>query len=72
VKRHVRSSGVPRRKTRALLRTQIDEAKQLYVNEAWSISKLARHLGVADETVRKALLDDGVQLRLRGRPKSAS
>jgi hypothetical protein len=72
VKRHTRVSRVPHRKLWGLTLDQIDEAKQLYVADGWSILRLSMHLGAAEETVRNALRKDGVQLRSRGRPKADS
>lgn len=70
VKRHIRASGVEHRKTRALARDQIQEAARLYVHDGWSILKLSKHLHCAEDTVRKALRNEGVELRRRGRPGS--
>jgi hypothetical protein len=72
MKRHIRVSGLPHRKLWGLTLDQIDEAKQLYVTDGWSILKLSKHLGAAEETVRNALRKDGVQLRSGGRPKADS
>lgn len=70
VKRHIRASGVPHRTTWALTAEQVREATHLYVEERWSILRLSKHLGCAEETVRNALRKNGVTLRTRGRPKS--
>lgn len=70
VKRHIRSAGVPHRKTWALDRDQVQEASHLYATEGWSILKLSKHLGCAEDTVRRALLDNSVQMRSRGRRRS--
>lgn len=70
VKRHIRLSGVPHRKTWALTAEQVREASRLYIDEGWSILKLSKHLGCAEETLRNALRKNGITLRTRGRPKS--
>jgi predicted DNA-binding protein (UPF0251 family) len=60
VKRH----GVPVRR-RGLASIDVPEARRLYSTEGWSIARLASKFGVAQDTVRQALIGAGTKLRAR-------
>ena len=65
---HVRCHGVPKRDRRALQGDVVDRAAQLYAG-GQSADWVAAQLGVAASTVRRALKDAGVTLRLKGRQR---
>lgn len=44
---------------------QVEEATRLYVEEGWSLASVGELLGCHPGTVRKALLDTGVETRPR-------
>ena len=62
---HLERAGVPRRGwQRRMSDRQVEEASRLYVGEErWSLARLGRHFGVAAMTVRKELIEAGVELR---------
>ncbi len=66
---HVRRCGVPKRDRRALQNDDVDRAAQLYTG-GQSADWVARQLGVAASTVRRALKDAGVTLRPKGRRRT--
>jgi len=45
---------------------QIDEAVRLYA-EGWTLHEVGRSVGVGDQTVRRALVEQGVTIRPGGR-----
>jgi DNA-binding transcriptional regulator LsrR (DeoR family) len=63
--RHVARAG----KTRPVMtEVQIDEAVVLY-RDGWTLHNLGQHLGVADQTIRRALVERAVTIRPGGRRK---
>jgi hypothetical protein len=68
VARHVARAG----KTRPVMtEAQIDEAVVLY-RDGWTLHNLGQHLGVADQTVRRVLVERDVAIRAGGRRKGAA
>lgn len=49
---------------------QIDEAVRLY-GKGWTLHNLGQHLGVADQTIRRVLVERAVTIRPGGRRKVA-
>jgi DNA-binding transcriptional regulator LsrR (DeoR family) len=67
VARHIVRAG----KTRPVVTAaQIDEAVLLY-RDGWTLHNIAQHLGVADQTVRRVLVERAVAIRPGGRKKVA-
>jgi len=64
VSRCLHSLGVPLRR-QGLQATDITEAAQLYLEEGWSLARLGERYGCVHTAVRKALPDNGVELRPR-------
>jgi DNA-binding transcriptional regulator LsrR (DeoR family) len=63
VARHVARAG----KTRPVMtEAQIDEAVVLY-RDGWTLHNVGRHLGVADQTIRRVLVERAVTIRPGGR-----
>jgi transposase-like protein len=59
IARHIARAG----KTRPVMtETQIDEAVRLY-RDGWTLHNLGQHLGVADQTVRRVLVERAVAIR---------
>lgn len=50
---------------------QIDEAVRLY-GDGWTLHNVGRHLGVADQTIRRVLVERAVTIRPGGRRKVAA
>ncbi len=68
VARHVARAG----KTRPIMTdAQIDEAVRLY-GDGWTLHNVGQHLGVADQTVRRVLVERAVTIRPGGRRKVAA
>jgi hypothetical protein len=68
VARHVARAG----KTRPVVtEAQIDEAVRLY-GEGWTLHNLGQHFGVADQTIRRVLVERAVTIRPGGRRKVAA
>jgi DNA-binding transcriptional regulator LsrR (DeoR family) len=68
VARHVARAG----KTRPVMtEAQIDEAVVLY-RGGWTLHNVGQHLGVADQTIRRALVERAVTIRPGGRRKVAA
>ena len=68
VARHVARAG----KTRPVMtEAQIDEAVVLY-RSGWTLHDLGQHLGVADQTIRRMLVERTVTIRPGGRRKLAT
>jgi hypothetical protein len=68
VARHVARAG----KTRpVMIEAQIDEAVRLY-RDGWTLHNLGQHLGVADQTIRRVLVERAVTIRPGGRRKIAT
>ena len=65
VAKHVARAG----KTRPVMtETQIEEAVVLY-QDGWTLHGVGQRLGVADQTVRRALVERGTTIRPGGRRK---
>ncbi|TWE10365.1 hypothetical protein [Rudaeicoccus suwonensis] len=63
VARHVAHAG----KTRPVVtEAQIDEAVRLY-GEGWTVHNVGQHFGVADQTIRRVLVERAVTIRPGGR-----
>ena len=68
VARHVARAG----KTRPVMtEAQIDEAVRLY-GEGWTLHNVGQHIGVADQTIRRVLVERAVTIRPGGRRKVAA
>jgi DNA-binding transcriptional regulator LsrR (DeoR family) len=68
VAKHVARAG----KTRPIMtEAQIDEAVLLY-RDGWTLHNLGQRLGVADQTIRRALVERAVTIRPGGRRKAAA
>ena len=68
VARHVARAG----KTRPVMtEAQIDEAVVLY-REGWTLHNLGQRLGVADQTIRRVLVERAVTIRPGGRRTTAA
>jgi DNA-binding transcriptional regulator LsrR (DeoR family) len=68
VARHVARAG----KTRPVMtEAQIDEAVVLY-RDGWTLHNVGQHLGVADQTIRRVLIERTVTIRAGGRRKVAA
>ena len=68
VARHVARAG----KTRPVMtEAQIDEAVALY-REGWTLHNVGQHLRVADQTIRRVLVERAVTIRPGGRRKIAA
>lgn len=68
VAKHVARAG----KTRPVMtEAQIDEAVCLY-GEGWTLHDVGQHLGVADQTIRRVLVERAVTIRPGGRRKIAA
>ncbi len=68
VARHVAGAG----KTRPVMtEAQIDEAVVLY-RDGWTLHNVGQHLGVADQTIRRVLVEREVRIRPGGRRKVAA
>ncbi|MGH3152944.1 MAG: hypothetical protein ACRDOB_19765 [Streptosporangiaceae bacterium] len=68
VARHVARAG----KTRLVMtEAQIDEAVLLY-RDGWTLHNVGQHLGVADQTIRRVLVERAVTIRPGGRRKVAA
>ncbi len=68
VARHVARAG----KTRPVMtEAQIDEAVRLY-GEGWTLHNVGQHLGVADQTIRRMLVERAMTIRSGGRRKAAA
>ncbi len=68
VARHVARAG----KTRPVMtEEQIDEAVLLY-RDGWTLHNLGQRLGVADQTIRRVLVQRAVAIRPGGRRKVAT
>jgi len=68
VARHVARAG----KTRPVMtERQIDEAVVLY-GDGWTLHDVGRHVGVADQTIRRVLVERAVTIRPGGRRKVAA
>ena len=65
VARHVARAGKPRP---VMTDAQIDEAVRLY-GDGWTLHNVGQHLGVADQTIRRALVERTVTIRPGGRRK---
>jgi hypothetical protein len=66
--RHVARAG----KTRPVMtEAQIDEAVVLY-RDGWTLHNVGQRLGVADQTIRRVLVDRAVTIRPGGRRKVAT
>jgi hypothetical protein len=50
---------------------QIDEAVRLY-RDGWTLHNLGQRLGVADQTIRRVLVERSVTIRSGGRRKAAA
>jgi len=65
---HVARAG----KTRPVMTdAQIDEAVRLY-GEGWTLHNVGQHIGVADQTIRRVLVERAVTIRPGGRRKVAA
>lgn len=65
---HVARAG----KTRPVMTdAQIDEAVRLY-REGWTLHNVGQHVGVADQTIRRVLVERAVTIRPGGRRKVAA
>jgi hypothetical protein len=62
---------VPCGKDSAGHEAQIDEAVVLY-QDGWTLHNVGQHLGVADQTARRVLVERGVTIRPGGRSKAAA
>jgi DNA-directed RNA polymerase specialized sigma24 family protein len=58
---HLRRAGVKTRYNR--LDDKLNEAKRLYVDEGWSLARIAEQFGVTAGTVRNAFTQTGVPTR---------
>jgi DNA-binding transcriptional regulator LsrR (DeoR family) len=68
VSRHVARAG----KTRPVMTgAQIDEAVRLY-RDGWTLHNVGQHLGVADQTIRRVLVERAVTIKPGGRRKVAA
>jgi predicted DNA-binding protein (UPF0251 family) len=68
VARHVARAG----KTRPVMtNAQIDEAVRLY-GEGWTLHEVGRSVGVADQTIRRVLVERAVTIRPGGRRKAVA
>jgi DNA-binding transcriptional regulator LsrR (DeoR family) len=68
VARHVARAG----KTRPLMtEAQIDEAVGLY-GDGWTLHNVGQRFGVADQTIRRVLVERAVMIRPGGRRKIAT
>jgi hypothetical protein len=68
VARHVARAG----KTRPVVtEAQIDEAVRLY-RDGWTLHRVGQHLGVADQTIRRVLVERAVTIRPGGRRNVAA
>jgi DNA-binding transcriptional regulator LsrR (DeoR family) len=68
VARHVARAG----KTPTVMTgAQIDEAVVLY-RDGWTLHNVGRHLGVADQTIRRVLVERAVTIRPGGHRKVAA
>jgi len=68
VAKHVARAG----KTRPVMtEAQIDEAVVLY-RDGWTLHNVGQHLGVADQTIRRVLVERGVTIRPGGRRRIAA
>ena len=68
VAKHVARAG----KTRPVMtEAQIDEAVGLY-GDGWTLHNVGQHLGVADQTIRRVLVERAVTIRPGGRRKVAA
>jgi hypothetical protein len=68
VARHVARAG----KTRPVMtEAQIDEAVVLY-RDGWTLHNVGQHLGVADQTIRRVLIERTVTIRAGRRRKVAA
>lgn len=68
VARHVARAG----KTRPIMtEAQIDEAVRLY-RDGWTLHNIGQHLAVADQTIRRVLVERAVTIRAGGRRKVAA
>ena len=54
-----------------MIEAQIDEAIRLYGN-GWTLHNVGQHLGVADQTIRRVLVERAVTIRPGGRGKVAA
>ncbi len=64
---HVARAG----KTRPVMtEAQIDEAVRLY-GDGWTLHNLGQHLGVADQSIRRVLVERSVTIRPGGRRMAA-
>jgi DNA-binding transcriptional regulator LsrR (DeoR family) len=67
VAEHIARAG----KTRPIMtETQIDEAVRLY-REGWTLHNVGQRLGVADQTIRRVLVERAVTIRPGERRKAA-
>ena len=68
VAKHVARAG----KTRSVMtEAQIDEAVRLY-RDGWTLHNLGQRFGVADQTIRRVLIERAVTIRPGGRRKVAT
>ncbi len=68
VARHVARAG----KTRPVMtEAQIDDAVVLY-RDGWTLHNVGQHLGVADQTIRRVLVERAVTIKPGGRRKVAA
>jgi hypothetical protein len=63
----MKKAGRP--KLKALDPVEYQVAKRLYVNDEWTIRKIAKALSCSYWEVRNVLLKQGIKLRKRGRQK---
>ena len=68
VARHVARAGKSRP---VMTEAQIDEAVFLY-RDGWTLHKVGQRLGVADQTIRRVLVERAVTIRPGGRRKAAA
>ena len=57
-----RAPATPARRVREVI-IEKDELESLYLDRSWSVAKVARHYGCASETMRKALIRNGIVVR---------
>ena len=72
VRAHLKRQGVKLQPYRTLTNAQQTDVLRLYVDELWSLARIARKFSICETTVRNTLARHDVQRRARTRRRSAA
>jgi IS30 family transposase len=72
VRAHLKRQGVKLQPYRTLTNAQQTEVLRLYVDELWSLARIARKFNICETTVRNTLARHGVQRRARTRRRNTA